>query len=50
MSHELSGEGPWPIDENIEWRFEGLIAKTRVDGLRVVDILSSWQKAKEVQL
>ncbi len=38
-----------PIDENRESGFEGLIAKMRVVGSRVVDILLSWRGAKEVQ-
>ncbi len=47
-------EGGWvvshgPIDENLDSGFEGLIAKTRVVGSRVVDILLSWRGAKEVQ-
>ncbi len=37
------------INENLESGFEGLIAKTRVDGSRVVDLLLSWRGAKEVQ-
>ncbi len=37
------------VNENLESGFEGLIAKTRVVGSIVVDILLSWRGAKEVQ-
>ncbi len=40
-------EGGWVvshglINENLESGFEGLIAKMRADGSRVVDLLLSW--------
>ncbi len=38
-----------PVNENLEFGFESLIAKTRVDGSRVVDRLLSGRGAKEVQ-
>ncbi len=38
-----------PIDENLGSIIEGRIAKARVDGSGVVDLLLSWRSAKEVQ-
>lgn len=56
MSHELGYESRWPIDENcgsidedIGSIFEGLIAKTKVVGPRVVELLLSLRGTKEVQ-
>ncbi len=37
------------IDENLGTIIAGRIAKARVDGSGVVDLLLSWRNAKEVQ-
>ncbi len=38
-----------PIDENLGSIIQGRIAKARLDGSGVVDLLLSWRSGKEVQ-
>ncbi len=49
MSRGSNDVSRGPIDENLGSIIEGRIAKARVDGSGVVDLLLSWRSAKEVQ-
>ncbi len=45
LSHDVSRR---PIDENLGSIIQGRIAKAKLDGSGVVDLLLSWRSAKEV--
>ncbi len=49
MSRGSNDVSRGPIDENLGSIIDGRIAKARVDGSGVVDLLLSWRSAKEVQ-
>ncbi len=49
LNRGLNDVSRGPIDENLGSIIGGRIAKARVDGSGVVDLLLSWRGAKEVQ-
>ncbi len=49
LNRESNDVSRGPIDENLGSIIEGRIAKAKVDGSGVVDLLLLWGSAKEVQ-